>query len=151
MLIGVRDVILLALKTGKEHPTKAGALLWTECLSLPKPLKTFTASHFSPFDGTEEGLWEVIRIRQSWGWSMYEWNQSPCKSYESLLPLSALPPPPKNTRSRQLVTRKRSPTRTQPCWHLNLDLLASRTVVLLFISHPISRIFVLVACTKIGF
>lgn len=52
----VRDVILLALKTGKvEHSPKVGALLWTECLSPPKFLKISAASHFPPFDGTEEG------------------------------------------------------------------------------------------------
>ena len=109
--------------------------LWTECLCSPKlhMLKPYPQS-----DGIRrQGLWEVIRIRWSHegGAPM---NEISAHIGESLLPLCS-PLCEDTLRSQQSETQKEVLTRTQPCWHSDLRLLASRTVrnkCLLFISLP---------------
>ena len=76
-----------------------------------------------------------------------------------------LPPHGNTRRSWQPTTQKRALTRTQPCWHLDLKLPASKIMnnkFLLFTSHPVyGTLFVIEAkqtkikrslerCTKTG-
>ena len=90
------------------------------------------------------GVWEMLK---SWGWRTHEWNQCCIKQRERDLrrdqkPLLAC----ENTVSRcRLWTRNR--VLTQPCWHIDLGLPASRIVRnnFLILQVILSRHFVTVA------